>query len=476
MARKRSKSHPKVCLQVSLSLAAALWLAACPNASSGVDAGAVVAENPSPKLSCSGGCGENQVCDVVSKQCVDACGGCTGGSQCVKVSAGVFECRPTQVSCSGVQCAPGLSSCVDASCTCTGGPQPGRDSCAVVGKWCSHGGCQPGDKGQQCWPGSNACRTNLNCTAVFGETLSFCLTPCLKTDDCEFGEICYDALARCIPEALIVDQACSQMIVQADGGALRTDAGELELKSARLSETCLIKNEAGVVIDDAGVPGGSGNCTNRFMHFWQEGLVPLETCRPPGLALENQPCKGDRSRASLATLCATGLECAPVLGSNDGICLRLCNAAQVNGSDPRCAINEVCVNVYRLETVGQSAQVGVCAQTCSVFNESDAGCAPIGSLATSCLPTAPNGEVNLTADGTGLCLPQHASAGAQGTPCRETDLLRGSACQAGLVCASTDSTVSAQCSLPCDVRAGCPSGMACHSVSSTEGARLGLCR
>lgn len=470
-------------------------LTACPTPTPTPDANDVVLDggNPTPREACSGGCAANQRCDTERRTCVDACGGCDAGT-CVAISPGVFQCRETAVTCNGNLCEVGQVACLGGQCSCLSSLSGALDTCQAAGKWCNGGTCANPKALQECKPGDTTatCPTGHLCQPVFGDDLNICTKSCQSNNECNRGELC--SSVGCLPVGLFGIE-CAQNVPATDGGWETGDAGVgFRLKTVTVSNTCLLKNEEDVPTEGPSL--GTGNCTYAVFQFWDDGVYPFSTCRPPGNAQEGQPCRDDYSPGAVATQCATGLQCAKTKGGDEGVCLRMCNAQpELNGfvSEPKCGMDEACVNLLRYTDPNANAVLGVCMKSCNVFDATKATCANVGTTAASCVPTEASGELVVTLDGKGVCIPQRAAVAQPGETCGETDSFRGAACGSAQICTSLDADTAASCTPVCDLEcnpadggtgparcstepnARCASGKTCRRVTSTTGARVGFC-
>lgn len=483
-------------LSVVSFAALAVVFTACPKTPDKPDANDVEfdAGNPPARDACSGGCAPNQVCDVARRTCVDACGGCDAGT-CVRVSAGVYQCREQAVSCDGQLCEPGQVACLGNECSCLSSLSGALDTCQTAGKWCNGKVCANPRSLQQCNPGdpTATCPTGFKCNPVFGEDLAICTRDCTDNANCERGEFCSEV--GCLPSGLFSNQECNQTKPAADGGFELDDAGVPVRLTVTVSNTCLLKDGMGNPTEANGK--GTGNCTYAIFQFWNDGVYPFETCRPPGTATEGQACRDDYSTTNPpATLCSTGLQCAKTKGGDEGVCMRMCNAQPpVLGfnSQPACAATESCVNLLRYTDPNSNAVLGVCMNKCNVFDPAKATCANVGTTPASCVPTEASGELVVTNTGDGICVPQRAQVAALGEVCNETDSFRGAACGSGQICTALSAEKPATCTAVCDLEcnptdggvaparcatepnARCGAGTACKRVTSTTGSRVGFC-
>ena len=287
---------------------------------------------------------------------------------------------------------------------------------------------------------------------------------------------------------------CSQNRFAGDGGLERNDAGAPLLLTVTVGNTCLLMDNQGVVTEAAGK--GTGNCTYSVFQFWNDGVYPTTTCRPPGTATEGQACRDDYGSGTIGTQCATGLQCAKTKGGDEGVCLRMCNAqppALGFPPEPECGATEACVNMLRYTDPNSNAVLGVCMKKCNVFDATKNTCANVGTTASSCVPTEASGELVVTTNGDGICVPQRATVANVGEACAETDAFRGAACGSAQVCTSLDADSAAACTGVCDLdcnpadggtgparcstepSARCAAGKTCKRVTSTTGARVGFC-
>lgn len=478
---------------VSIS-ALALVLTACPIKPT-PDANNVDLDggNPPPRDACSGGCSTNQVCDTARRTCVDACGGCDAGT-CVKVSEGVFQCRTQAVQCSGVLCEPGQVACLGGACSCLSSLSGALDTCQAAGKWCNNHVCANPRSLQQCTPGDTLapCPSGMACQPVFGEDLAICTKTCMDNNECQRGEFCSGV--GCLPSGLFSDQECNQTKPAADGGFELDDAGVPLRLTVTVGNTCLLKDGDGNPTEPNGK--GTGNCSYAVFQFWNDGVYPFDTCRPPGNATEGQPCRDDFTTGTVATQCGTGLECAKTRGGDEGVCLRMCNAqppALGFPPQPECNVGEACVNSLRYTDPNSNAVLGVCMKKCNVFDAMKNTCANVGTTPSSCVPTEASGELVVSNNGDGICIPQRATIAATGATCTETDSFRGAACGSAQLCTSLDADTPASCTAVCDLdcnpsdggtgptrcatepSARCGAGTTCRRVTSTTGAKVGFC-
>lgn len=482
-------------LSVVSIVALALVLTGCPIKPPGPDANDVGfdAGNPPPRDACSGGCAGNQICDTTRRTCVDACGGCDAGT-CAKVSEGVFQCRESAITCNGNLCELGQIACLGGSCACLSSLSGALDTCQAAGKWCNGTTCSSPRAFQQCTPGNTMakCPTGMLCEPVFGDRLSICTKTCMDNGECGRGEFC--SADGCLPSGLFRDQECNQTKPAADGGFERDDAGVPKRLTVTVGNTCLLKDGNGVPTEPNGK--GTGNCTYAVFKFWNDGIYPANTCRPPGNATEGQACRDDFSTGAIATQCATGLDCARTRGGDEGVCLRMCNAQPASlgfPPQPECNVGEACVNTLRYTDPSSNAVLGVCMKQCNVFDAMKNTCANVGTTPASCVPTQASGELVVTNNGEGICIPQRATVAARGDACAETDAFRGAACGSAQICTSLDADTSAKCTGVCDLEcnpadggtgptrcatepsARCAAGTRCQRVTSTSGARVGFC-
>lgn len=481
-------------LSVVFSAALTLAFTACPPPITVPDASVDVVDsgNPPARDACSGGCSANQVCDTANRICVDACGGCDAGV-CVKVSEGVFQCRANAVTCNGVVCEPGQVACIAGECSCLSSLSGALDTCQAAGKWCSGKVCANPRALQECDPLNFdvTCPTGYACQQVFS-SIAMCTKNCTDNNSCDRGESCSGV--GCLPNGLFGDMECEQNAPDGDGGFSNTRL------TVPVANTCLLKASdpmTGNVFVTDPVGSGTGNCTYAIFQFWDDGVYPFATCRPPGGALEGQTCKREFTSTTAATQCATGLECVATRGGDEGVCLRMCNAQpEAFGFEPTPACNtgESCVNTWRYTDPNSNSVLGVCMKNCDVFSADAGTCANVGTTPTSCVPTQASGEIPLSLDGTGVCIPQRAQIAGPGETCGETDPFRGAACGNAQVCTSLNADVAASCTPVCDTscnppsdggvapaacatrpNATCAGGKTCKRVTSTTGARVGFC-
>ncbi|MFT3837664.1 MAG: hypothetical protein QM723_11780 [Myxococcaceae bacterium] len=472
----------------ALSLAAVLVLTGCPkpkpDMDGGTDSGMM---NPPPKDACSGACGPLQKCDTATRQCVDACGGCSDGGTCVKTGQDTFECEVIPVVCSGTTCAPGQIACFAGECSCIKASVSQLDSCTSQGMICDGQQCQPPKALEQCKVGGAPCPQAYACQPVFGDPMDpnaifLCTKTCgMLGGTCDLGELCFNI--GCLPNGFANGFSCEQDIAPGDGGPAVA-------VTVPASNTCLLRDNNG---NPTEAGAGTGNCTYAHLQLGNQGLYTQDTCRPPGHADAGQPCKDDYRSSQIATICNTGLECALTNGDGTGVCTQMCNAAPPRFGitpTPSCPMGQTCLNLYRQESPDQNSVLGGCFHSCNVFDPSSI-CQPFGSTPTSCVPTDPLGASLVTADGSGVCVPQNSTVASLDQPCGNTDPFQGAACNTNQVCATLDPTQPATCHALCDVdcsgsnapsrcsteaNATCPGGKTCTRVTSTSGAILGFCQ
>ncbi|MBI3183915.1 MAG: hypothetical protein HYZ28_17395 [Myxococcales bacterium] len=446
---------------------------------------------------CTGGCGPLQICNEEKHQCEDGCGGCDAGV-CTKNAAGQFQCVPQTTSCNGTQCAQGQAACVAGSCSCLPFTRASRDSCAAEGQVCremfnpvtsSGGACDSPQLYEECKTQGCPSGNCASCAAGLICKQGFCLRPCTADAQCNRDEWCDTQSGACWPQSFFVRPDCAQRFANPDGGS------ENIIGAVPVSNTCLLPTlvqrpgQNPTVVYEPG-DAGTGNCTYSFFRF-SNFLYTAANCKPPGTAARNAACKRDWSTGTQALQCGTGLECGFAAGG-DGLCLRACNATDPRGGvtpQPACGTDESCVNLYRLEDT--NAVVGVCLKKCDVFSATLGTCADYGAVKASCVPTPADGRALVTADGSGVCIPQKPTVAAAGQKCAEVDSLKGAACGSALVCMASNLSELPACERPCDVECGltpaparcstepnarCLDGKSCTRVTSTSGAILGFCR
>ncbi|MBL9038312.1 MAG: hypothetical protein JNG84_07360 [Archangium sp.] len=489
----------------------ALLSMGCPKTEPTNDGGEIDfdAGNPPARDACSGGCADNQFCDTARRTCVSGCtGGCDAGV-CTRVGPDTFRCVITPVTtCGPTPCEPGQVACLSGQCTCLASAQGAGDTCVAQGQWCENRICRNPKRLEECQIGGPACPAGHACTDVFGD-LPICTKSCQSNQECDRGELCSGS--GCLASALFTNQECAQNvltdggfeIVLTDGGtrALPDGGSEAVLLDGGLrritvpaGNTCLLKDQSGNITDPPGV--GTGNCGYARFKFADEGLFLFSTCRPPGTALEGQPCREDYSQGAIGTQCSTGLQCALTSGGQDGVCLRMCNANPPKFGifpKPACGADEACVNTSRYTDPNDNSVLGVCMKNCNVFDAATATCANVGVTPTSCVPATPDGEFLVSARGAGICVPQQTLIASAQQPCNETDPFRGAACASGQVCTSLNPDDPSTCVTLCDTtcnptdsstaparcatqpNARCTTGT-CRRASSTTGSTVGFCR
>jgi hypothetical protein len=509
---------------VALVAVAASVLLACPPPpppmmDSGVDAGS----NPTAVEGCSGGCADNQICDAdgglrgTPRTCVDGCGGCDAGQCRRNPGNGTFSCVVPVTTCNGAACGAGQSACVGNECACLVSARSTQDTCQAANQWCRGKSCGNPKRYEECIPGSAAsCPTGEACVPLFsGGDIAICLKDCnAGANLCDVGEQCFGPIQTfpsskiCFPDGLLNE--CSQNIPQdggftdagaplpTDGGYAQLPDGGFLLKTVAVGNTCLVRSGSGIITDTVGA--GRGNCTYAAFKVWRFGFFPVDTCLPPGTAQLGQRCVRDFTAGNQATTCATGLECAYTgasdAGVDEGVCLKTCNANPSKPgfvSQPACGMGESCVNLYRYTDPNDNAVLGVCMKDCNVFNPMTSTCAPIGSTPTSCVPASADGQLSLSLNGAGICVPQKSTIAGPGERCSDTDAFRGASCGSAQVCSSFSFTDPPSCNPVCDLscnpvdggmpparcmnqpNARCPSGKTCRRASSTSGANVGFC-
>lgn len=507
-----------------LVLAACVSLLACPlppGPQDGSDVGDGAVDVPPARNACSGGCALNQVCDEDRRVCVDGCtaaGSPCDAGICTRVGnaeSQIFTCSRQPTVCGANTCPQGQTVCRAGARSCAGTLAGRRDSCEAVGQWCAEPQCRPPQRYQECAPGGSPCPLSHSCVVgVLGGNRGVCLRQCAGDTNCDNGEFCGGVSGQnfCIASGLFNNGRCVQTLI-ADGGGfvLTNDAGvtfdagtplaQLVLSSVSVSNTCLVRGQNGVITDPPG--RGTGNCSYIFWRTWQDGTLPLSTCRAPGQAALGDACRVDFARAAVATQCGTGLECAPVRGRDSnaelGVCMRMCNAnipapfLDAGQPQPACAVGDECVNIYRYQDPNRRAVVGVCMKPCNIFSAAST-CPAVGAAQTSCLPVNSLGETITTLDGTGVCVPQRTTLAGLGQACDPVDALRGAACGSGQICIGQNDGGVALCTRLCDTsctsvdggplptrcqtqpNATCAAGTVCRPTVSTSGNRVGVCQ
>lgn len=457
-------------------------LLACPAGPSTNDSGmntTIDGGNPMPMPKCSGGCAANQICNETKRVCEDACGGCDAGF-CVKGADGTFSCQAKATTCNGNACEPGQVACIDGNCSCLPFSKAAHDSCSSRGEWCLGNACSSPRRFQECKPEVGGCPANHTCKLVFPtDMISICLKQCTTNQNCDRGEICNGG--NCMPASLFQNQDCAQYSTQPDGGTAQVVVTRGNL--------CLQKDDMGNPTEQT----PTGNCQYGKFELFKFGDYTFDQCRPPGAAGLGTTCKQDFAPTAIATQCNTGLECALTSTIDTGICLKVCNAVpERNGfvQQPACALTESCVNLYRQFDPDFNSILGTCMTKCNVFDQSKLTCPAVGPKATSCVPTDPTGTFTVSADGSGVCVPQQNTVAALGAPCTTSDPFRGAACATGQICTAVSSTAQATCMAVCDLtcaganpparcntqpNAKCGGGKTCTRLSSSLEASLGVC-
>ncbi len=488
--------------------ALALVFTACPVTPTPEDAGpGFDAGNPPAKAACSGGCAEGQICDAELRTCVSACTNptCGNNSQCRETSPGVHECVENRFECGGNLCEPGETTCRAGACACQVSLTGGSDTCQINGEWCRNGACESPVQLEQCVVGSTTarCPTGWTCNdQLFGGGTGVCLRTCTNENQCNRGEVC--SSIGCLPARLFgADYACDQHVADGDGGLVLAELADGGVggpirRIVAAGNTCLVKsfsNGAAVVTDAPGQ--GTGNCGYSFFRLWARGNYAYEICLPPGTANLNERCALDTSLGTVATQCNTGLTCVPTHQGNEGLCRKTCNAqppAFGYAQTPACNADEACVNYHRYQDPNSNSVLGACMKRCNVFSADAGTCADEGTTPASCVPTQATGELTLTLDGEGVCIPQHATTATLGQPCDEVDPFRGATCASGQMCTSAgDGNAEARCTAVCDLtcsptdggtapascatrpNATCAGGKTCTRVTSSTGAFVGFC-
>ncbi len=491
-----------------------------PPPDAGPDAGGV---GPDPIEACAGGCADNQICDAdgglrgTPRTCVDGCGGCDAGQCRRNTSTGAFSCVIPVNTCNGAACAGGQSACVGNQCSCLVSARGTQDTCQSEGQWCRGENCTNPKRYEECVIGSvAACPTGEVCRNVFGSApneIAICLKDCASNQNaCDVGENCAGGtLTACLPSGLFNGGQCSQNVPQdggfddagrplpTDGGFAQLADGGFILRTVAVGNTCLVRSAAGVITDTLGA--GRGNCTYAGFKVWRFGFFPFDTCVPPGTAALGDRCVRDFTAGTQATRCSTGLECAFTGGPNDagideGVCLKTCNANPSKPgftSQPACGTGEACVNLYRYTDPDDNSVLGVCMKDCNVFSPTSATCPALGSTPTSCVPASADGQLSLSLNGAGICVPQQSRVANAAERCTDTDAFRGSSCGNGQICTSSTLTDPPTCTPVCDLtcnpadggmaparclnqpNARCAAGKTCRRASSTPSAVVGFC-
>ncbi|MGV3626002.1 MAG: PA domain-containing protein [Archangium sp.] len=428
---------------------------------------------------------------VTSRPANETPAGCPGG-YCLK-SGETFKCEASAVSCNGQICEPGQVACIAGECSCLSSLSGASDTCEAVGKWCNGKTCSNPRAWEECdiTNLTATCGTGQTCRELFGDS-AFCIKQCTSDNQCDRGDVCISTFG-CLPAPIVADAECEQNQSDGDGGFTGFRV------TVPIANTCLVKSVDGasgnVTITDP-VGAGTGNCTYQLIKFWADGVYPYPVCRPPGLATLGQACRLEYGQTTTATQCSTGLQCVPTKGGDEGVCLKTCNAQPpAFGYDPRpeCAADEACVNTLRYTDPNSNSVLGACMKKCSVFSADAGTCAPVGTTPASCVPTQASGELPVSLDGSGICIPQRASISQPYATCGETDSFKGAACGNAQLCIGIGETGTASCTPVCDlscvvtdggtVPAGCASrpnglcaaGKTCTRRTSTFGARVGYC-
>ncbi|PZR16648.1 MAG: hypothetical protein DI536_05690 [Archangium gephyra] len=432
---------------------------------------------------------------VTSRPVSETPPGCPNG-YCVK-SGETFKCEASAVTCNGQICEPGQVACIGGECSCLASLSGASDTCEAVGKWCNGKTCSNPRAMEECDPANltATCGTGHTCRELFGDT-AFCIRQCTSDNQCDRGDICFPSFG-CLPLSMGVNGGeCEQNQSDGDGGFTSTRV------TVPIANTCLVKagnamTQTATVTDPVGA--GTGTCTYSIIKFWADGVYPYPVCRPPGTATEGQACRTDYAQTTAATQCSTGLQCIPTKGGDEGVCLRACNAQPpAFGYDPKpeCNPDEACVNTLRYTDPNSNSVLGACMKTCDVFS-SDAGvrnCANVGTTPASCVPTQASGELPVSLDGSGICVPQRAQIAQPNAMCAETDAFKGAACGSAQLCIGIGETGTATCTPVCDLgciaptdggsvpaacatrpNALCAGGKTCTKRTSTLGARVGYC-
>ena len=90
---------------------------------------------------------------------------------------------------------------------------------------------------------------------------------------------------------------------------------------------------------------------------------------------------------------------------------------------PECGAAEACVNMLRYTDPNSNAVLGVCMKKCNVFDATKNTCANVGTTAASCVPTEASGELVVSTNGDGICVPQRAAIVARRRAVRRDRLL-----------------------------------------------------
>lgn len=507
-----------------VAVLASVLLACPPPIPSMPDAAVDAGPNPSPIDACSGGCADNQICDAdgglrgTPRTCVDGCGGCDAGLCRRNSTTNTFSCVVPVTTCNGAACAGGQTACVGNQCSCLVSARSTQDTCQSEGQWCRGKDCGNPKRYEECKPGGTAsCPTGEACVPLFGTNgeIAICLKDCnAGANLCDVGEQCFGPIRTfpsskiCFPDGLLNE--CSQNVPQdggfndagqplpTDGGYTQLSDGGFVLTTVPVGNTCLVRSGAGVITDNVGA--GRGNCTYAAFKVWRYGFFPLDTCLPPGTARLGERCVRDFTSGNAATTCSTGLECTYTsttdAGVDEGVCLKTCNANPSKlgfVSQPACSMGESCVNIYRYTDPNDNAVLGVCMKDCNVFSPTTSTCAPVGSTPASCVPASADGQLSLSLNGAGICVPQKKSIANAGERCSDTDAFRGAACGNAQVCSSFSLTEPPACTGVCDLscnptdggmaparcmnqpNARCAGNKTCRRASSTSGANVGYC-
>ncbi len=495
-----------------------LVLTACPDdPTPQPDGGDLDAGIIPPPGGCTGGCGPHQICDEELRRCVSACQPDCGPDEICVEQGGAHVCEQKVTSCGGNTCGEGQAACVGDACTCLTFEEVAVDTCFAQGRLCSqpfnpvtltggsceaprvHQACNLDCTGPEC-----ACENGGECYDLVG--IPTCWRRC--SDDiggptCHPEEICA-ALTQtrsvCFPKSVFTVTGTPPAGVLRPPGrqcyvpaSVLPDGGVVDWDRTAASDPCVITNSSNDIIE-ADVANPTGTCSWLILQG-PSGREVLTYCRNPGSIPEGGACPAGAFPSSIANSCAAGLECVPQGRDGQGVCAQICNArptASGGPGSPGCDEGEACVNVHRMDDPAKVP--GACMQTCDVFStthsaQDNYGCADLGGVATACVPTGPLGNLRVTPNGEGLCLPRMPTVASVGQPCAETDAFRGAACDSGLVCLQVDGASIPTCQQPCDLEcasatpparcatqanATCSGTQTCTAVG-TASARLGFC-
>jgi len=384
-------------------------------------------------VGCVGTCSSGQQCG--DDGCGNPCGVCVyplvcDGYQCVPPPCDPSTCQPGQGCYDPTTMGPG------SVCTCLPAQNGASDTCASLGLACdwnwynpAAATCRKPREYDTCTK-AVGCDSGFDCVSYYGK--SYCLQPCKKSGDCTSA---YDY--------------CEKQVQNHCWYNVCADPSTNPGARSKYFKPCT-----------ASAPG-DGFCLPTVSQDQSGQPTDIGVCYQTGSALPGGQCSMQAGRTRMSELCPQGQYCFPLMpdplhvGEQLGQCRPPCNAAPQPDPVATCDATSTCIDMSG-STLAQ-ARLGMCDQTCVLFNASSTGCPPdaLGEAQT-CFP-----QVDGTANG--YCWSVNPYASAPGGPCQQIGTagdLR-SECQAGSFCSPGDYVCLQLCSTdlcpsPSQTCASCP--------------------